>query len=161
MADFRRLLEGTGATEVRTHLNSGNAVFTSSRAPASVARDVERAIADEFGRPVACIVRTASELRDVVDGDPFGGVATDGAKYVVLFLSGEPDAGVVAGIASRAADFEPERFVHKGQHFYVWCPAGLRDAKLPLALSDRRLGVSATARNWNTVTKMLALAQPT
>jgi uncharacterized protein (DUF1697 family) len=161
MADFKRLLESTGATDVKTYLNSGNAVFTSAKAPASTKRALEQAIANEFGTPIPCIVRTAAALNEVVDGDPFAGVANDGSKYVVVFLSGDPDPEAMKDLAAHAADYAPEQFVHRGQHVYVWCPDGLRDAKLPLVLSKKRIGVAATARNWNTVTKMLALTGET
>ena len=84
-----------------------------------------------MGRPVEVVVRSEAQLRKVIDGDPFAGVANDGAKYVVLFLTGTPDVAAVKDVHSRAAEFEPEQFVHDGTEFYVWCPNSLRDAKLP------------------------------
>ena len=83
----------------------------------------------------------------------------NGSKYVVLFLDGEPDASAVAGLTKRIDEFAPEQFAYRGREFYVWCPGGLRDAKLPLALGHRRFGVSDASRNWNTVRKMLELTE--
>lgn len=159
MADFKRALESIGATAVKTHLNSGNAVFTSGKRPDVLARELGRVIEAELGRAVDVVVRTAAQLRSVVDKDPFAGVADDGARYVVMFLAGTPNLAEVEAIAKRTDEFAPDEFVHQGTEFYVWCPNGLRDAKLPLALAHKRIGVAATARNWNTVKKMLALAE--
>jgi uncharacterized protein (DUF1697 family) len=159
MVDLKGLLEGVGATHVKTHLNSGNAVFSSTRKPDAVARELELAIEAERGATVTCFGRSAAQLRKLIDRDPFQGVANDGSRYVVMFLSGTPDSAAVNDLASRAGEFAPEAFVHNGHEFYVWCPNSLRDAKLPLALGRKRFGVTSTARNWNTVKKMLALAE--
>ncbi len=159
MADFKRLLEQIGATAVRTHLNSGNAVFTSDDDPDRIAARLARAIETDLGRPVDVVVRTAAHLRAVVEADPFASVADDGSRYVVLFCDGIPDPGYVADLADRAGEFAPEQFVGKGTEFYVWCPDGLRNAKLPMALAHKRAGVAATARNWNTVKRVLELAE--
>jgi uncharacterized protein (DUF1697 family) len=159
MADFKRLLEQIGATSVKTHLNSGNAAFTSNKKPAGLQKELHAAIVADLGRPVDVVVRTAAQLRKVIDGDPFAGVADDGSKYVVLFLTGTPDHAAVKAIEDRTEDFAPEQFVHIGTEFYVWCPNSLRDAKLPIALADKKMGVAATARNWNTVKRMLELAE--
>jgi len=159
MADFKRLLEQVGATAVKTHLNSGNAVFTSAKKPAEIESELHDAIVADLGRPVDVVVRTGAQLRRIIQDDPFEGVATDGTRYVVIFLSGTPEMAAVKDLQSRAADFAPEQFVHKGTEFYVWCPEGLRDAKLPIALGAKRIGVAATARNWNTVKWMLELAE--
>ena len=159
MADFKAILTSIGATDVQTHLNSGNAVFTAATKPADLEAELSRAIMRDLGRPVDVVVRTEAQLRKVVDGDPFATVATDGAKYVVLFLTGVPNQDAVRDLQARADEFAPEQFVHKGTEFYVWCPNSLREARLPVALAHKRIGTPATARNWNTVTKMLALAE--
>jgi uncharacterized protein (DUF1697 family) len=159
MADFKRMLEELGATDVKTHLNSGNAVFTSSAKPDDIARRLEAAIEAEFGKTISCVARSAAQVRRVIENDPFHGVADDGSRYVVMFLSGAPDRAAIADLRRRAAEFAPEQFVHRGHEIYLWCPNGLRDAKLPLALDNKRMRVVATARNWNTVRKMLDLAE--
>jgi uncharacterized protein (DUF1697 family) len=159
MADFKRLLDSIGATAIKTHVNSGNAAFTIGGSADATAREMEKAIEAEYGVPIRCFARTAAQLREIVDNDPFAGVADSGSKYVVLFLDGDPDPGAVRDIEKRAGEFAPEQFAHKGREFYVWCPNGLRDAKLPLALGHKRFRVLATSRNWNTVKKMLALAE--
>jgi uncharacterized protein (DUF1697 family) len=157
MADLRALLAAAGYADVRTHLQSGNVIVSTDRAPDEAARDLEARIAERFGFDVDVLVRTAEELADVVAANPLGEVATDGSRHFVAFLSGEPDAAAVAEIAAR--DFGSERFTARGREIYVWCPEGLRDCGVMKAIGDRRLAVAtATVRNWNTVTKLLELA---
>jgi uncharacterized protein (DUF1697 family) len=92
----------------------------------------------------------------VIAYDPLGSIADNPSRYLVSFLSGAPDAAGVMG--ADAGDVGPERFVVHGRELYAWHPAGVHNSKLAKLLSERRLGVTATARNWNTVTRLLELA---
>jgi len=159
MAELREILAGAGYTEVSTLLNSGNAIFTvgGKTNAAAVARVVEGAIEARFGRAVPCLVRSDKELAAILAHDPFKGVATDRARYMVTFLSAEPDRAKLAAI--KPEDYLPEQFVAHGREIYLWCPNGLRDTAFGNVFFEKKLGVTATARNWNTVTKALAAAQ--
>ena len=156
MAALRICLEKAGLTDVRTLLQSGNAVFDAPGEPDTVARAIERAIAGRFGMEVGVVVRTAAEWADVVAADALGDVATGGAKQHVIFLSAPPDAAALAAIGDPA----PEAFAVRGREIHVWCPDGLQGSALFKALSKPQIapGAIATARNWNTVTKLAALA---
>jgi uncharacterized protein (DUF1697 family) len=156
MADLRAMLEELGYEDVRTLLQSGNAVFGAAGKPDAVARNIEGAIAERFGMEVGVVVRTAQEMADVVAANPLGDVATGGAKQHVIFLSAEPDAAALAAIADPA----PEAFAACGREIHVWCPDGLQASALIKALSKPVIapGAIATVRNWNTVTKLAALA---
>jgi uncharacterized protein (DUF1697 family) len=149
MGELRELLTGRGYGDVRTLLQSGNVVLTSDLA-------LERQIADGLGVAPAVVVRTREELADVVERDPLGSFATDPRRYQVSFLSGEPDPAAVREI--EAVDVSPERFAVSGREIYAWHPEGIQRSPLVKLLSEERLGVTATARNWNTVTKLRALA---
>jgi len=155
MADLRALLAGLGYERVRTHLQSGN-VVESEASPEQLRRAIEHGISDELGVEVEVFVRSRDELADVIARDPLGDVADDPSRYLVSFLSAEPDPARVREAA--AIDVGNERFVVSGREIYAWHPDGVHMSKLAKVLSERRLGVTATARNWNTVTKLLALA---
>jgi uncharacterized protein (DUF1697 family) len=156
MADLRALLASLGYEGARTHLQSGNAVIDSRAKPERVKRAIEQGLADELGVDVEVFVRTRDELADVVARDPLGELADNPSRYLVSFLSGEPTATGVR--EAEAVDVEPERFVVSGREIYAWHPDGVHASKLAKVLSEKRLGVTATARNWNTVTKLLELA---
>jgi uncharacterized protein (DUF1697 family) len=156
MADLRAVLTAAGYGDVRTHLQSGNVVLTSDLAASALARAVEQHIATGLGVDVDVVVRTRAELEDVVARNPLGAVATDPRLHQVTFLSGEPDPEAVRALV--ALDVAPEQVVISGREIHAWHPGGIQGSRLARRLADSRLGVPATARNWNTVTKLLALA---
>ena len=158
MSDLRELLGSLGYSDVATYLQSGNAVFTSPRDdPAGLAREIERRLARDLGMEVPVVIRTREELAKVVEGNPFPEAASDPIRLHVSFLSGEPDRKRLAGVDPRT--YEPERFELGDRVIYLWYPNGLGKAKLNDAFWRRLdLGVHATDRNWNTVTKLLSLA---
>jgi uncharacterized protein (DUF1697 family) len=156
MADLRALLARLGYESPRTHLQSGNVVLSSTQSAKQVQQAIERGLAVEFGDGIEVFVRTRKELADVIANDPLGAIADNPSRYHVTFLSGKPDATVVK--AAKEADVGDEQFVVRGPVIYTWYPEGMRDSKLTKLLSEKRLGVRATARNWSTVVKLLELA---
>lgn len=156
MADLRELLERDGYEEVRTHLQSGNVVLSSPLSPRKLEAALERLLRKRFGFEVRVLVRTRAELKKVVERDPLGDVATNGSRYPVSFLSKKLPAKIAREL--EAADVAPERVVVAGREIYGWHPTGVQRSKLSKLLGDDRLGVTATTRNWNTVTKLLELA---
>jgi uncharacterized protein (DUF1697 family) len=156
MSDLRALLDGLGYSDVRTHLQSGNVVLASGESSDQVRRSIEKGIAEKLGVDVEIFVRTRAELAAVIARDPLGDVADDPSRYLVSFLSAEPDPARVR--AAAAVDVGDERFVVSGRELFAWHPGGVHASKLAKVVSERRLGVSATARNWTTLGKLLALA---
>ena len=156
MGDLRDLLTGEGYGDVRTHVQSGNVVLSSRLSPHRLERELERHVLAGFGIDTRIVVRTRDELAAVVALNPLGDIADDPKCYQVSFLSAEPAAEAIGKIA--AVDVAPERFAHHGREIYAWHPAGVHASALAKLISDRRLGVTATARNWKTVTTLLAMA---
>jgi uncharacterized protein (DUF1697 family) len=156
MADLRELLTGLGYGDVRTLLASGNVVLTSDTSSEQLARDLEQVIAATLGVDPQVVVRSRDELAEVVERNPLRAVADEPKRYQVSFLSAVPALDVVRELT--AADVAPERVVVIGREIYAWHPEGVQRSPLAKLLSDRRLGVTATARNWSTVTKLLELA---
>jgi uncharacterized protein (DUF1697 family) len=174
MGALRERLSDAGLQDVSTYLQSGNVVLTSDRSPEKLARLCEREIAEGFGFDVEVIVRTRDELAAVVERNPLGAVASDPKRYQVSFLSAELDPETVKRLGSAAV--ESERFVAIGRELYAWHPDGIARSKLWNKLAGKGLGaaagggkgaaagagkgagVTATARNWVTVTKLLEMA---
>ena len=157
MGDLRDLLTGAGYPDVRTCVQSGNILLSSDLDPERLQRELEGHVLAGFGIDAKVVVRTREELAAVVALNPLAEVADEPKRYQVSFLSGEPSAEAIAEIA--AVDVSPERFAHSGREIYAWHPKGIQRSALAKLISDRRLGVTATARNWNTVTTLLAMAQ--
>jgi uncharacterized protein (DUF1697 family) len=156
MPKLRALLEDAGFGDVATYLQSGNVVVSTPKQAEAVRREVERLIAEMLGLEIDVVVRSRAQLARVVERDPFRDVATDPKRYQVSFLAASAPPGLTQKLAAAAA--EQERFAVHGREIYAWHPAGVARSKLWALLAGRQLGVTATARNWTTVTKLLELA---
>jgi uncharacterized protein (DUF1697 family) len=157
MARLRALLAGNGYTDVRTYLQSGNAVFSCPPGKVAAAGStIEDAIAGEFGFECRVITRTGSDLEAAMAADPLLDLLGDPARHFVGFLSDPPQPEGVASLADR--DFGVDQVRVVDQHAYLWCPEGISRSPLGKLNFDRILGVAVTMRNWNTVTKLAALA---
>jgi uncharacterized protein (DUF1697 family) len=156
MAALRELLRQAGYSDVRTYLQSGNVVLASEDPPLRLGRQIKERVHERLGIDTDVIVRTRDEIADVIARNPFDNIVDDPKLYQVTFLSTELAPQVVYDLET--ADTAPERLVVSGREIYAWHQNGIQRSPLARLLTDRRLGVTATARNWNTVTKLLALA---
>jgi uncharacterized protein (DUF1697 family) len=104
---------------------------------------------------VKVVVRTSSELADVIKRSPLPDGPENPSRFFVAFLSAAPDPGAAGALES--ASFDPDRIWVSGSEAFLWCPAGAADTKLTNNFLEKRLGVTATSRNWNTVTKLVTL----
>jgi uncharacterized protein (DUF1697 family) len=154
MARLRALYEALGCEDVATYLQSGNVVFRRVRDPAGVGRGVERAIKRELGLDIRVLDRTHADLAAIVEADPFPGV--DPSRRVVMFLSEAPGAEIAREVDHIKLGPDEARLM--GLEMHLHCPDGIGTSKLTGLLTERRLGVTATARNWRTVTKLLDLS---
>ena len=150
MSDLRELLEEAGYEDVRTHLQSGNVILSSPLSARKLEAQLERQLTRGLGMDVRVLVRTRPELTKVVALDPLGEVATNPSRYLVGFLSKR--------LAPKLArELEAAGVVVHGREFYAWHPDGVQRSPLAKLVDDKHLGVVSTARNWNTVTKLLEL----
>ncbi|MDQ0993699.1 DUF1697 domain-containing protein [Streptomyces sp. V3I7] len=158
MAELRGLMEGLGHHGVRTHLQSGQAVFTADRGDEqSLAAELTEAIEAHFGFPVDVLVRDHAYLRAVADACPFPAAELAPKQLHVTYFSAPVDAERFAAI-DQAAHL-PEEFRLGDHALYLYAPDGLGRSKLAEALSRPRItkGLIATSRNWNTVVKLVEM----
>lgn len=153
MDRLRAVCEGLGHRDVATYLQSGNVVFRPAAGdPGAVTVGLEAALADAFGARIDVILRTADDLRAVLDGSPFRDeAAADPAKLLVLFLRDVPAADAIDRLAARHKG--PERFALVGRDLHIHFPDGLGRSKLSTPVVEKTVGLG-TGRNWNTVTAL-------
>jgi uncharacterized protein (DUF1697 family) len=156
MAELRAVFGQAGYEDVRTYVQSGNIVLQSTVKPAALERMAATLISERFGFEVPVVVRSAGQLAAVVKLNPLGDVVSDPKRYQVSFLSEKPGADVVRALKEAAV--ESERVAFHGREIYAWHPEGVARSKLWNALAGKGLGVTATARNWTTVTTLLEMA---
>ncbi len=159
METLRALYESLGLEDPRTHVQSGNVVFrTKERNLSALAKRIEDAIERSFGFRPAVIVRTTSELRGAIARSPFArrrGI--DPSKLLVTFLASAPTAEARDQVLKIKAD--PEELFIDGREVYIYFPNGVARPKLAWSTIAKMLGTSGTARNWNSVTKLLGIAE--
>ena len=154
MPELRALLEELGHTDVETLVQSGNVVFSARAQPATLEKQLEQAIEDKLGVDPKVVVRTRDELAAAIEANPF--YVPDNPKDLhVTFFSGEPDADAVAKL--EGTDFAPDRLQFAGREVYVLYDNGMGRSELAKQLGRAKLGVAATDRNWNTITKLLEM----
>lgn len=163
MAELRPKLADAGYADPVTILQSGNIIVTADQpddatgpaaVAAAVAASVQQLLADEFDVHVPCVARTAAEIEAILRRNPLGHIADDGSRYLVNFLSDEPSPEAVHELTE--ADHTPEVVHVEGSEAYVWAPDGIKALRLTYAHLERHFGVTATARNWNTLERIAA-----
>ncbi|MFB7514664.1 DUF1697 domain-containing protein [Streptomyces sp. NPDC056144] len=161
MAELRSLLEGLGHRDVRTYLQSGNAVFTTDTTAdeAALTAELEDAIETHFGFRVDCLVRDAAYLKAVADACPFPAAELEGKQLHAIYYSAPVTPERFAALDR--ASFLPEDFALGDRVLYLYVPEGLGRSKLGDAVSRPAVtkGLVATARNWNTVLKLVEMTE--
>lgn len=157
MADLRALAEDLGFKDPRTLLQSGNLVFSGrAGASAKIEATFEKAATRSLGVTTDFFVRTATEWRDVIAGNPFAAEArSDPGHLLAVVLKHAPDAARVTSLQASIKGREQVRAT--GKIAYVTYPDGIGRSKLAIAGIERALGTRGTGRNWNTVLKLGAL----
>jgi uncharacterized protein (DUF1697 family) len=155
MVELRDILTSLDCENVRTYIQSGNAVFASSAKASTLSNNIKDAINERFGFAAQVLLLTVERFRKIAAANPFPD-AEKTPKYLhVAFLTDEPNAPDLDALNDLKAP--SERFLLGDNVFYLHAPDGIGRSRLA-ANVDRHLGVSTTGRNWRTVTKLLELA---
>jgi uncharacterized protein (DUF1697 family) len=154
MADLRGMLESLGYKDVRTHLQSGNAIFAvGSGKDAALEQEISAGIKKTFGMEVAVIVRTAAEIAAVVDANPFVAQGAEFSELHATFVAAAPPAAKIAAVDREAC--VPDEFAVGDRVIYLRLRNGVMGSRLPDW--DKVLGIRTTTRNWNTTTRLREL----
>jgi uncharacterized protein (DUF1697 family) len=156
MADLRTAVERLGYTDVRTLLNSGNAVFSASsaRLGGRAAPLIEAALQNEIGVPARVVVLDADELRRTVAENPLVGVATNESRLFAAVLLPDADRSRLESVTRE--DWGREALALGTHAAYLWCPDGALESPLNAAFT-RAAKDSVTMRNWATMLKLHAM----
>lgn len=159
MADLKAMHESLGLQHVLSYIQSGNVVFHSAEADApQLQRHIEASFEQQFGFHSDVIVRTLAEFNEIVEKNPFQGQQNKEPKWVVvLFLAARPDATAQDNL--RKAYDGPEEIFIVGQEMYVYYANGMGRSKLSGNFIERKLKTVGTARNWNTILRLLEMLQ--
>ncbi|MDH5559793.1 MAG: DUF1697 domain-containing protein [Deltaproteobacteria bacterium] len=159
MTDLKALYKRLGFKNVTTYIQSGNVIFDSTdESKTELKSRIEGAILAEFGFHVPVIIRSAGEMKGVIQNCPFGEVDMEenGTKVLVTFLSSEPSPDKTAQLQSQVAP--PDKLAVIGKEVYLYCPGGYGKSKLSNQFLESRLKLKATTRNWKTVHRLAELS---
>jgi uncharacterized protein (DUF1697 family) len=159
MEALRSLYESLKLEGPRSYVQSGNVIFrTEEKNFAALATRIETAIERDFGFRPTVILRTIDEMRQAVAATPFpASRKLESGKILVTFLSGEP--GPRANTVLAGWKSFPEEVHLLGRELYIYFPNGVGRSKLPWSSLEKSMKVTGTARNWNSVVNMLAIAE--
>lgn len=157
MAELRVACAESGLGSVRTYIQSGNLVMEGTDAAATETA-LETLIAERFGLDVPVIVRTEAEWQALAAACPFPDEAEADPNKTMLLVTKAPLAdGAVEALIERVRD--DERIARCGAGLAIHYPSGAGSSRLSPSLIDRLCGSPATARNWNTVLKLIEMAE--
>jgi len=150
MKDLKKLMEALGCTDIQTYIQSGNAVFKTNQGkpPDTIGAAIEK----KFGFRPHVLVMSVDALKKVFKTNPYEGEGKTIHFFMLDQKPSQPDLKKLTELA--AAD---ERFQLTDTVFYLHTPSGLGNSKLATKV-EKCLGVPATARNLNTITKLLELS---
>ena len=158
MAEVRKMMTDAKFKDVKTYIQSGNIVFKSEKASKEELEGmIHLAIEKTFGFDVPVLVKSVSEIRDILNQNPFDNKEdlAENRIYFVL-LQNAPNLELVK--AFEEIDYPNEIFSVVENCVYLCCKNGYGKAKLNNNLIERKLQVNTTARNYRTMNKLLGLA---
>ena len=159
MDDLRQVYASLQFKNPRTFIQSGNVIFqTREKNPIKLSKQIQDALEARFGFRPEVVNRTLEEMKTALAANPFAkrkDIEPD--KLLITFLSSAPPPGARHTLDS--LKHHPEEIHPIGRELYIYFPNGAGKTKLPWSQMERLLKVTGTARNLNSVEKMIALAQ--
>ncbi|MEO1022438.1 MAG: DUF1697 domain-containing protein [Bacteroidota bacterium] len=157
MADLRSALEQVKEFEqVSTYIQSGNIVVESALTDQRVGERIHDVILNVFGFEVPVLMTDYEHLITIQNQTPF----PDSIKPYVIFLDRIPEPEHVSALDSVKERYEPETYVLHGNILYFHSPLGYGKAKMSTTFFEKKLKVLGTARNWNTIQKLIDRSAP-
>jgi uncharacterized protein (DUF1697 family) len=156
MKPLREAAQAQGFPDLITYIQSGNLVFSADGNEASVEEKIEALIAKEFGLKAIAIARATDHFERIAAANPF---ATAIPKLLHLCLSKYPAQSDSAALLTERAKDGEQIALAGGELWIDFADSGVARSKLTPAAIDKAAGSTVTARNWNTVQKLIELAK--
>lgn len=156
METLRAILTAQGFRNVKTYINSGNVIFETAKTnDKKLAEQIEKAIEQKFVLQIKVMVRTIAEIEEIIKNNPFDGQFENDKNLNVFFLDEELPAEKCALLLSQNS--EKETYFVRGREIFCVLRVNFSDSLISKDYIGKKLKISATARNWRTVNKVLEL----
>jgi uncharacterized protein (DUF1697 family) len=159
MDALRALLESMKLKSSQTYVQSGNVVFLSEEKDLEgLSKRIQDAIQRKFGFSPDVVLRSAADVRRVIEKNPFSGRKdVEAAKLLVCFLAEKPSKTARESLGK--VDARGEELHFQGNELYIYFRNGVGQTKLSWSALEKALDSAYTGRNWNTVTKLFEMAE--
>lgn len=155
MAELRALLSKIGLQNVQTYIQSGNIIFQSDNNSAEdLSLNIHTSIKDHFGFEVPVLIKTPKELQQIFNDCPFTAEKKVSSYFMLLYEA--PNREMVNQVLK--ISYPNEAFNITNDCIYFYCATGYGKAKMSNNFFERKLRVTATARNYKTMVKLLSLS---
>lgn len=154
MAELRKALKKAKYSNVKTFIQSGNVILESDKSKSEIEKSIEAIIKKNFGGEIPCVAKSVKELETILKKNPFS--EKDRAQIYFTMLASRPDGKIQKELLK--TDFSPDKVGIIGEIIYTRYNTKVSDSKFHNNFFERKLGVKATTRNFNTMTKVLGLA---
>jgi uncharacterized protein (DUF1697 family) len=156
MARFREVLETAGFARVRTYIQSGNAVADTGLPAREVEKKIHGLIRDHIGPDLDVIVRTGDQLEEALEENPFK-EGYDISRLFFVSFAEPPPVHKIRDLLSQ--DYSPEKLAFGTNTAYLYIPGAYGKGVLSGTLLEKKLGVRATMRNFNTLNRLVAMSR--
>jgi uncharacterized protein (DUF1697 family) len=158
MAELKRMFEEMGFGRVQTFIQSGNVLFESAESAEALRPQIEQQIAEVFGYQVTVVIRTAAELEQIIERCPFEADPSSKIEKVYVALLAEmPTQEGIDKLLTCSSDTDDYRFTN--QEVYILCRQSIRKSLFSNNFLEKKLGVPATTRNWQTTSKLAVMGK--
>ncbi len=150
MKDFKALLLKNGFESAMTYIQSGNVVFKSDeKNTENLTEKMWELIKNHYGFEVPILILTEKNLLTILEKNPYNDSKKDITKLHVTLLDNMPETSLLS--STRDEKFQSDEFVIDGTTIYLYCPDGYGMTKFSTMFFEKKLGVTATTRNWKTM----------
>ena len=160
MADLSKLYEKIGFFDNKTYIQSGNVIFKSDTEVdrEEIADRITSEILKKFGYDIPVMIRDIAKLRQLTVSNPYIEIKDfDPSKLAVIFLLNPPTE--IAVEKMKNISYPPDQYYISDKEIFVYCPNGFGKTKLYTNFFENKMGVTGTARNWKTITRILEIAE--
>lgn len=164
MVDLKAALADAGFKDVATIAASGNVILSDGRDPTTLEIELESVVQSEFGFKSCAMVRTIAEVRAAIETNPFHGTGPEhGSDKMVhsIFLSQQPEQSAVDALIDEHRSKGSERLALGDRVLFLDYVHGVGVSDLSSKFLERRLGCKGTARNMNSLKRILAKMEDT
>lgn len=157
MKELKALFQKGGFQNVMTYIQSGNIVFGSEETTKNLEKNIADIIKNHYGFEVPVLVLTEENIGKIIKNNPYNNGKKDITKLHVTLLDDTPDAKLLA--STRDEKYQSDEFTIDEKIIYLYCPDGYGMTKFSTMFFEKKLGVTATTRNWKTIEALQKLAK--